>query len=362
MRKGRRLPELQLSEEQRSTLQSWTRRRKTAQALSMRARIVLRASDGLTATAIAAEVHACIQTVSKWWRRFDEQGADGLLDEPRPGQPRKLSDAQIEQVIVRTLESKPPAATHWSTRTMAGASGINQTAISRIWRAFSLAPHRSETFKLSKDPLFIDKVRDIVGLYMNPPERALLLCVDEKSQIQALDRTAPLLPMRPGQIERRTHDYARHGTTSLFAALDTRTGKIIGQNQQRHRSVEFRNFLDTIEGNVPEELDIHLIMDNYGTHKTKLIQDWLAKRPRFHVHFTPTSASWLNLVERWFALLTERQLRRGVHRSTKELKAAIDNFIEDHNRAPKPFIWHKTADQILDSVARYCERINDSGH
>jgi transposase len=328
----------------------------------MRARIVLRACDGLTATAIAAEVHACIQTVSKWWHRFADQGLDGLLDEPRPGQPRKLSDAQIEEVIVRTLESKPTAATHWSTRTMAAASGINQTAISRIWRAFSLAPHRSETFKLSKDPLFIDKVRDIVGLYMNPPEHALLLCVDEKSQIQALDRTAPLLPMRPGQIERRTHDYARHGTTSLFAALDTKTGNVIGQNQQRHRSVEFRNFLDTIEKNVPEELDIHLIMDNYGTHKTKLIQDWLVKRPRFHVHFTPASASWLNLVERWFALLTERQLRRGVHRSTKELKAAIDEFIEGHNRTPKPFIWHKTADQILDSVARYCRRINDSGH
>jgi transposase len=362
MRRGRRLPELLLSEEQRSTLQGWTRRRKTAQALSMRARIVLRAAEGLTATAIARETPACIQTVSKWWRRFDEQGLDGLLDEPRPGQPRKLSDAQIERVIVRTLESKPPAATHWSTRTMAQATGINQTAISRIWRAFSLAPHRSETFKLSKDPLFIDKVRDIVGLYMNPPERALVLCVDEKSQIQALDRTAPLLPMRPGQIERRTHDYARHGTTSLFAALDTKTGKVIGQNQQRHRSTEFRNFLDTIEKNVPDALDVHLILDNYGTHKTKLIQNWLAKRPRFHVHFTPTSASWLNLVERWFALLTERQLRRGVHRSTKELKAAIDTFIEDHNRDPKPFIWHKTADQILDSVARFCKRINDSGH
>jgi len=362
MRRGRRLPELRLSQEQRLTLQGWTRRRKTAQALSMRARIVLRASDGLTATAIAAEVHACIQTVSKWWRRFDEQGLDGLLDEPRPGQPRKLSDAQIEEVIVRTLESKPPAATHWSTRTMAAATGINQTAISRIWRAFSLAPHRSETFKLSKDPLFIDKVRDIVGLYMNPPERALVLCVDEKSQIQALDRTAPLLPMRPGQIERRTHDYARHGTTSLFAALDTKTGKIIGQNQQRHRSEEFRNFLGTIENNVPEELDIHLIMDNYGTHKTSMIRNWLAKRPRFHVHFTPTSASWLNLAERWFALLTERQLRRGVHRSTKELKAAIDGYIENHNLDPKPFIWHKTADQILDSIARHCKRINDSGH
>jgi transposase len=353
---------LELSEEQRLTLQGWTRRRKTAQALSLRARIVLRASDGLTATAIATETHVCIQTVSKWWRRFDGQGLDGLLDEPRPGQPRKLSDRQIEEVIVRTLESKPPAATHWSTRTMAEATGINQTAISRIWRAFSLAPHRAETFKLSKDPLFIDKVRDIVGLYMNPPERALVLCVDEKSQIQALDRTAPLLPMRPGQIERRTHDYARHGTTSLFAALNTKTGKVIGQNQQRHRSEEFRNFLDTIEKNVPEELDIHLIMDNYGTHKTKLIKDWLAKRPRFHVHFTPTSASWLNLVERWFALLTDRQLRRGVHRSTKELKTAIDEFIAHHNRDPKPFIWHKTADQILDSVARFCTRTLGTGH
>jgi transposase len=353
---------LELSGEQRKTLQSWTRRRKTAQALSMRARIVLRASEGVTATVIAQEMDVCLQTVSKWWRRFDEQGVDGLLDEPRPGQPRKLTDAQIEEVLVRTLESQPQAATHWSTRTMAKASGINQTAISRIWRAFSLAPHRSETFKLSKDPLFIDKVRDIVGLYMNPPERALVLCVDEKSQIQALDRTAPLLPMRPGQIERHTHDYARHGTTSLFAALDTKTGKIIGQNQQRHRSEEFRNFLDTIEKNVPEALDVHLIMDNYGTHKTKLIQDWLAKRPRFHTHFTPTSASWLNLVERWFALLTERQLRRGVHRSTKELKTAIDDFIQQHNQDPKPFIWHKTADQILESVARFCKQTNDSGH
>jgi transposase len=353
---------LELSEEQRTILQGWTRRRKTAQALAMRARIILRAAEGLTATAIGIETKACIQTVSKWWRRFDERGLDGLLDEARPGQPRKLSDAQIEQVIVRTLESKPPAATHWSTRTMAQATGLNQTAISRIWRAFSLAPHRSETFKLSKDPLFIDKVRDIVGLYLNPPERALVLCVDEKSQIQALDRTAPLLPMRPGQIERRTHDYARHGTTSLFAALDAKTGKIIGQNQQRHRSVEFRSFLDTIEKNVPEELDIHMILDNYGTHKTKLIKDWLIKRPRFHVHFTPTSASWLNLVERWFALLTERQLRRGVHRSTKELKSAINDFIQHHNRDPKPFVWHKTADQILDSVAKLCKRTNDSVH
>jgi transposase len=300
--------------------------------------------------------------LAKWRQRFLDGGLDGLLDEPCPGTPRKLSDRQVEKVLTRTLESQPEAATHWSTRDMAKATGLSQSTTSRIWRAFSLAPHRSVTFKLSRDPLFIDKVRDIVGLYLNPPDRALVLCVDEKSQIQALDRTAPLLPMRPGQAERRTHDYKRHGTTSLFAALDARTGKIIGQNQQRHRSGEFRNFLDTIERNVPEGLDVHLILDNYGTHKTKLIRDWLAKRPRFQVHFTPTSASWLNLVERWFAMLTERQLRRGVHRSTKELKAAIDGFIQHHNRDPKPFVWHKTADQILDSVARFCKRTLDSGH
>jgi len=245
---------------------------------------------------------------------------------------------------------------------MAQACGLSQSTISRIWRAFSLAPHRAETFKLSKDPLFIDKVRDIVGLYLNPPQRALVLCVDEKSQIQALDRTAPLLPMRPGQIERRTHDYARHGTTSLFAALDAKSGDLIGQRQRRHRSVEFGNFLDTIEENVPSELDIHLILDNYGTHKTQIIRDWLAKRPRFHLHFTPTSASWLNLVERWFALLTEKQLRRGVPRSTKELEAAIRHFIQHHNKDPKPFVWHKTADQILNSVARFCRQTLDSGH
>jgi transposase len=240
--------------------------------------------------------------------------------------------------------------------------GLSHVSIHRIWRAFSLAPHRSETFKLSKDPLFIDKVRDIVGLYLAPPDRALVLCVDEKSQIQALDRTAPLLPMRPGQIERRTHDYVRHGTTSLFAALDAKTGKIIGQMQHRHRSEEFRKFLDTIEENVPAELDIHLILDNYGTHKTAMIRNWLAKMPRFHLHFTPTSASWLNLVERWFAALTDKQLRRGVHRSTKELEAAIRSFIQIHNRDPKPFVWHKTADQILDSVARFCERTLETGH
>jgi len=359
---GRPLVPLSIESGERDQLLAWSRRPKTSQALAMRARIVLLAGEGDSNSAIAAKLATTKQTVGKWRQRYLDAGPDGLLDEPRPGAPRKLTDAAIERVLTRTLESQPEAATHWSTREMAKACGLSQSAISRIWRAFSLAPHRSETFKLSKDPLFIDKVRDIVGLYLDPPDRALVLCVDEKSQIQALDRTAPLLPMRPGQIERRTHDYARHGTTTLFAALDAKTGELIGQTQARHRSVEFRKFLDTIERNVPPEMDIHLILDNYGTHKTQLIRDWLAKRPRFHLHFTPTSASWLNLVERWFALLTEKQLRRGVHRSNKELETAIHTYIQHHNKDPKPFIWHKTADQILDSVARFCVRTSDSGH
>jgi transposase len=275
---------------------------------------------------------------------------------------RRLSDAAVERVLARTLESQPQAATHWSTRSPAQATGLSQSSISRIWRAFSLQPHRSQAFQLSRDPLFIDKVRDIVGLYLNPPDRALVLCVDEKSQIQALDRTAPLLPMRPGQIERRTHDYKRHGTTSLFAAFNVASGHVLGQLHRRHRSHEFRRFLDTIEQNVPTELDVHLILDNYGTHKTQLIRRWLAKRLRFHLHFTPTSASWLNLVERWFAELTEKQIRRGVHRSTLQLENAIRHFIEHHNQNPKPLVWTKSADQILDSVARFCKRTLDSGH
>jgi len=362
MRTGRPLAPVSISEQDRLQLVAWTRRAKTGQALAMRSRIILLAAEGINNKIIAARLNTIPHTVGKWRRRYLELGLDGLLDEPRPGTSRKLRDEQVEQVLTRTLESQPEAATHWSTRDMARACGLSQSSISRIWRAFSLAPHRSETFKLSKDPLFIEKVRDIVGLYLAPPERALVLCVDEKSQIQALDRIAPLLPMRPGQIERRTHDYARHGTTTLFAALDTKSGELIGQTQRRHRSLEFRNFLDTIEENVPAELDVHLILDNYGTHKTQLIRDWLVKRPRFHLHFTPTSASWLNLVERWFSLLTEKQLRRGVHRSTRELEKAIRTYIQHHNKDPKPFIWHKTADQILDSVARFCTRTSDSGH
>jgi transposase len=302
------------------------------------------------------------QTVGKWRSRFLQAGVDGLLDEPRPGAPRSISDEDVERVLTLTLESTPEDATHWSTRSMAKASGLSQSAISRIWRAFALQPHRTETFKLSTDPLFIEKVRDIVGLYLNPPDRALVLCVDEKSQIQALDRTQPLLSMRPGQIERRTHDYVRHGTTSLFAALDVKTGEVIGECHRRHRSVEFRAFLDRIEAEVPPDLDVHLIVDNYGTHKTELIKRWLAKRPRFHLHFTPTGASWLNLIERWFAALTEKQIRRSAHRSTRELESAILRYIDHGNQDPTPFIWTKTADQILASIARFCERTSASGH
>jgi len=359
---GRPLTPLLIGEMERSQLMSWSRRPKTAQALSMRARIVLLASQGHSNTDVARQMATTLQTVGKWRQRYLDAGVDGLLDEPRPGTARKLSDEQVERVLTHTLEGQPEAATHWSTRDMAAKCGLSQSSISRIWRAFSLAPHRTENFKLSKDPLFIEKVRDIVGLYLNPPERALVLCVDEKSQIQALDRTAPLLPMRPGQIERRTHDYVRHGTTSLFAALDAKSGDVIGKTRRRHRSVEFRRFLDTIEENVPADLDIHLILDNYGTHKTQLIRDWAAKRPRFHFHFTPTSASWLNLVERWFGVLTEKQIRRGVHRSTRELENAIHSYIDHHNDHPKPFVWHKTADQILASVARFCIRTSDSPH
>jgi transposase len=285
-----------------------------------------------------------------------------LLDEPRPGAPRTITDAQVERVLTQTLEATPPDATHWSTRSLAKASGLSRSTIHRIWRAFALRPHRTETFKLSKDPLFIEKVRDIVGLYLHPPDRALVLCVDEKSQIQALDRTQPLLPMRPGQIERRTHDYVRHGTTSLFAALDAAAGTVIGALRRRHRAIEFRQFLDTVDAAVPAPLNIHMILDNASTHKTPRIHRWLARHPRVHLHFTPTGGSWLNMVERWFGLLTEKQLRRGTHRSTLALEAAIRHYIAVTNADPKPFVWTKTADEILASVARFCHRTSGTGH
>lgn len=362
MRTGRPKALLELSEPERETLKSWTRRRKTAQALALRARIILSCAEGRNNTDVAGELEVSRPMVGKWRSRFVEHRLEGLLDEPRPGAPRKISDADVERVLTRTLEATPRNATHWSTRSMAQASGLSQTAVSRIWRAFALQPHRSETFKLSKDPLFVDKVRDIVGLYLNPPDRAMVLCVDEKSQIQALDRSAPLLPMRPGQAERRSHDYRRHGTTSLFAALDVATGRVIGGLHRRHRSTEFRRFLDRIDAAVPAHLDVHLILDNYATHKTPLIRRWLAKRPRYHLHFTPTSASWLNLVERWFAELTNKQIRRSVHRSTRALEDTIRSYLEITNEDPRPFVWTKTADEILDSVARFCKRTSNSGH
>jgi transposase len=362
MRRGRPTQPVTLTLEERETLMRWSQRPKTAQALAQRARIVLGCAAGETHTALARQLRLRKQTVGKWRARFLATRLDGLLDEPRPGAPRTITDGQVERVLTQTLETTPPDATHWSTRSLAKASGLSRSSIHRIWRAFALRPHRTETFKLSKDPLFIEKVRDIVGLYLHPPDRALVLCVDEKSQIQALDRTQPLLPMRPGQIERRTHDYVRHGTTSLFAALDAKAGTVIGALRRRHRAIEFRQFLDTVDGAVPATLDIHMILDNASTHKAPLIHRWLARHPRVHLHFTPTGGSWLNMVERWFGLLTEKQIRRGVHRSTLALEAAIRQYIAVTNADPKPFVWTKTADQILASVARFCHRTSGTGH
>jgi transposase len=356
------MPPLTLTDDERATLDRWARRPTTAQAVAERARVILGCAASKSNTVVARELQLTKQTVGKWRSRFLTKRLDGLLDEPRPGAPRRIGDADVERVMRLTLETTPRDATHWSTRAMARRCSLSQTAISRIWRAFALQPHRVETFKLSKDPLFIEKVRDIVGLYLNPPDKALVLCVDEKAQIQALDRTQPVLPMRPGQAERRTHDYTRYGTTSLFAALNVKTGTVIGEFPRRHRAKEFRKFLDTIEAAVPPALEVHLIADNYGTHKAPLIHRWLARHPRFHVHFTPTGASWINFVERWFAALTDKQLRRGVHRSTRQLEAAIAHYITVTNERPQPFVWTKTADEILASVARFCHRISNSGH
>ena len=351
---GKTAVSIDLTAEQRRELEGLVRRRQTAQGLARRAEIVLLAADGLQNKEIVARLGSNANTVGQWRRRFAECGLDGLYDQPRPGTPRKIGDDEIAETIRKTLEETPVDATHWSLRSMAKASGYAPSTIHRIWKAFGLQPHRSETFKLSTDPFFVEKVRDIVGLYLDPPDRALVLCVDEKSQIQALDRTQPLLPMRPGQAERRTHDYKRHGTTSLFAALDITTGKVIGRCFKQHRAKEFLKFLREIDANVPEDLDVHLVMDNYATHKTPAIRKWLAKRPHWHVHFTPTGASWLNQVERLFALLTEKQLRRGVHRSTRELEQAIQDYIDRVNEDPKPFQWTKSADQILASIKRFC--------
>lgn len=361
MRTGRPRTTVTLTTEERRQLESLARRTRSARDVARRARIILACAEGRPTTAVARRLHQSPTTVCKWRARFLEARVDGLFDEPRSGAPRSITDEQIEQIVIRTLETTPRGATHWSARGMAKASGISPSSVSRIWRAFALQPHRRETFKLSPDPLLIDKVRDIVGLYMHPPDHAVVLCVDEKAQIQALDRTQPILPMRPGQIERRTHDDKRHGTTSLFAALDVKTSKVITQFHRRHRSQEFRRFLDAIDAAVPANLNVHLILDNYGTHKTPQIWRWLAKRPRFHVHFTPTYGSWLNLVERWFAELTNKQLRRGAHRSVSELERAIREFIDAHHANPKPFVWTKTADEILASIARFAQRTASTG-
>ncbi len=348
-----------LSEAERLELETHVRRRKSSHGAARRARIVLLAADGLSNTAIAEKLDISRLTVATWRRRFADKRLDGLDDEPRPGAPRKIGDDKIAEVVTTTLETTPDNATHWSRRSMARATGVSTTTVHRIWGAFGLQPRRVETFKLSSDPLFVDKVRDIVGLYLDPPRRALVLCVDEKSQIQALDRSQPMLPLRPGQVERRTHDYKRHGTTTLFAALDVKAGTIIGTCMKRHRATEFRRFLDAIESNVPTDLDIHVVMDNASSHKTKLIRDWFAKRPRWHRHLTPTSSSWINQVERFFALLTEQRIKRGTHRSTAELEATIESYIDARNADPKPFRWTKSADDILASVERFCQRTLD---
>jgi transposase len=362
MPRGRKLEPLELTRTEGEVLEGWARRRKTAQGLATRSRIVLYAAKGWTNSAVAEQLHVTRVTVGKWRRRFLEHRLDGLVDEPRPGAPRKIGDADVERVITMTLECTPKDATHWSTRSMSEAAGVSQTTVRRIWHAFALQPHRVDTFKLSNDPLFVDKVRDIVGLYLDPPERAMVLCVDEKAQIQALDRTQPLLPMAPGQCERRTHDYVRHGTTTLFAALDVKSGRVIGSVHRRHRSQEFLKFLKTIESETPEDLDLHLILDNYNTHKVPGVRRWLVRHPRFHLHFTPTYSSWINLVERWFAGLTEKKIRRSAHKSVKRLEDDIKRYIEINNENPRPFVWTKTADEILASVARFCKRTSGSGH
>jgi transposase len=357
-----------LTDEERAQLVAWSRRATSANALAVRSRIVLAAAEGMSTSAVARRLDVSVGTARRWRARFVGEGLDGLLDEPRPGRPRTVADEQVEAVITRTLETTPKDATQWSTRSLAAELGMSQSAVSRIWRAFGLQPHRQDSWKLSRDPQFIDKVRDVVGLYLDPPEAAVVLCVDEKSQIQALDRTAPIFPMLPGTPARATHDYRRAGTSSLYAALDIASGRVIGSLHSRHRAIEFKNFLATIDREVPAEFQVHVVLDNAfvldnaSTHKTPAVKRWLIAHPRFVLHFTPTSSSWLNLVERWFGELTTKKLQRGTHRSVRALNADIRAWIESWNDDPKPYIWTKTADQILESIATYCQRINESRH
>jgi transposase len=361
-RTGRPKALLELTNEEREQLERWSRRRKSSQALALRSRIVLGCASGLSNKEVAERERVAQPTVGKWRSRFVDSRLDGLVDDPRPGRPPTVTAAQVEDVVVTTLEQTPPNATHWSRAKMAERSGLSSSTIGRIWNTFELKPHRTDGFKLSNDPLFVEKVYDVIGLYLNPPEGAVVYCVDEKSQVQALARSQPAFPMMPNMPEKRTKDYLRHGTTSLFAAFNTTDGSVISSLHRRHRSIEFKKFLAKIDSEVPDGLEIHLVCDNYGTHKSPAVRTWLDKHPRFHMHYTPTYSSWINQVERFFAYITADLLQRSDHRSVQALEADIRNWITAWNENPKPFIWTKTADQILQKLGRLLERINGGGH
>ena len=355
-------PRIKVTVGERKQLVRLVNGRNTPQKVARRARIILGAADGTSNNALAGELGISRPTVIKWRERFEEAGIDGIVkDAPRPGRRRKLTVEKIEAILDDTMHTKPPHATHWTSRAMAERHGVSFTAIQRVWRMFGLQPHRTETFKLSDDPEFVAKVRDIIGLYLNPPDKAVVLCVDEKSQIQALDRTQPILPLRPGIPERQTHDYVRNGTTSLFAALNAATGQVIGQCHARHRHQEFLKFLKHINAAAPRGRDIHLVMDNYGTHKHPKVREWLAKHPRYHVHFTPVGASWLNMVECFFSQLTRRRIRRGTFHNVSALERAIEQYLAQHNETPHPFVWTKPARTVLRKV-RHCKETLVSEH